>query len=384
MVEVGILGKDKKLAKELKGIAEETLLEDIIDNHTFYEGSRLVYRGHPAMYRNAVAETMKMVQESGGLSKAFLLTRKPHWHNGFGVEVVPDLVAHNETFAKEIIYDIARHTIEGKPVIWITPVGPMGHYRVIADIMNRDTSGHEKTVEELKQRLGGKIEINPALVFAFAMDEWADKNGNIITNQPKFKEYMGGFRDDMQEQFYGLLRGDVKIPEKNLRFAANKGLRGYVPAMEDLLAKEAGVIITGGVGMIGHIMFWESTYGKLLGRKLSEKVAYIRGAPLTTETIAQNRFTSAASAPVPAYANTIGLGLICMLRDYGEKNMGKVRAVFGLDNVEEPLIWQRYIAQCMLAMHQTDPSFPATYVATMPGRYIVVENHFKPFKVQAK
>ena len=67
--------------------------------------------------------------------------------------------------------------------------------------------------------------------------------------------------------------------------------------------------MSGGVGKIGHIMFWESTYGVRLGKKLSEKVLWIRGAPLTYGTIDQNETTSSASAPVPAFANTIGLGL---------------------------------------------------------------------------
>jgi len=47
-----------------------------------------------------------------------------------------------------------------------------------------------------------------------------------------------------------------------------------------------------------------------------------------------------------------------------------VNVVFGLDNVEEPLIWQRFIAQSMLAMKQTDPSFSATYPATLAGASI--------------
>ena len=66
------------------------------------------------------------------------------------------------------------------------------------------------------------------------------------------------------------------------------------------LAQDAGVIFTGGVGKIGHIMFWESTFGVRLGRSLAEKVLWVRGAPLTYGTIDQNETTSSASAPVPA------------------------------------------------------------------------------------
>ena len=62
----------------------------------------------------------------------------------------------------------------------------------------------------------------------------------------------------------------------------------------------------------------------------------------------------------------------------------KVNALFGLDNVEEPLIWQRFIAQSMLAMRETDPSFGASYPPTVPGAYIIPRNHLKGFKVPAK
>ena len=363
MVEVGIRGSERELEMMV-----EARLEKIVKDFSFMERGKLVYRGHPAIYSDAVAETLEIVQKSGGLSREQLLERKPHWHKDFEVRIARDLEEHNYMFATEIVENLARHTSEGRPVIWVTPVGPMGHYRVIAEIMSK---------------IGKSLALRPELIFPFAMDEWSDENGNVVT-APEFASYMTSFADDMHGQFYSKLVDHVKIPERNLRYAAGEGLRDYVPAMEDLLAQKAGVVFTGGVGMTGHIMFWEPTYGSLLGKEVSEKVMYIRGAPLTTETLAQNRFTSAASAPVPAYANTIGLGLLCMLREYEEKNPGKVNAIFGLDNVEEPLIWQRFIAQSMLAIKQTDPSFGATYPATLPGAYIIVKNHLKGFKVPSK
>jgi hypothetical protein len=88
---------------------------------------------------------------------------------------------------------------------------------------------------------------------------------------------------------------------------------------------------------------------------------------------------------VPAFANTIGLGLFVKLRKYGEKHPDRVRAYFGLDNDEEPLKWQRYIAQCALAMDKADPSFGASYVPTMPGAFILVRSHVeKGFDVASK
>ena len=356
-------GQDRKLQAIV-----EAKLDKIVSDFSFVERGNTVYRGHPAVYGDAAAETFELVQKSGGLSREQLLERKPHWHEDFRVVIARALEEHNCTFATEIVRNLARHTSEGKPVIWVTPVGPMGHYPIIAEIMNK---------------LRNSLLLKPELIFPFAMDEWSDQRGNLVT-EAKFTSYMTRFAEDMQEQFYGRLKEHARIPEENLRYAANEGLKEYVPAIENLLEQEADVVFTGGVGMTGHIMFWEPTYGALLGKELSEKVMYIRGAPLTSETIAQNRFTSAASAPVPPYANTIGLGLFCTIREYEEKNPGKVNVVFGLDNVEEPLIWQRFIAQSMLAMKQTDPSFGATYPATLPGAYIIVENHLKGFKVPSK
>ncbi len=363
MVEVGTKGNDKELSVLVK-----TKLEKVAKDFSFTERGKLVYRGHPSIYSDVVAETVELVQRSGGLSRKKLLERKPHWHEEFEVRIAKNLEEHNYMFACEILQNLVRYTSQGRPVIWITPVGPMGHYHVLAEIMNK---------------LGRSLKFRPELIFPFAMDEWSDANGNAV-NTPEFVNYMTSFASDMHEQFYDKLARHARIPETNLRFASDERLRDYVPAIEKLLAQNAGVVFTGGVGMAGHIMFWEPTYGALLGKEISEKVMYIRGAPLTTETIAQNRFTSTASAPVPPYANTIGLGLFCLFRDYEKKNPGNVTAIFGLDNVEEPLIWQRFIAQCMLAMEQADPSFGATYPATVPGAYIVVENHFKGFKVPAK
>jgi len=214
------------------------------------------------------------------------------------------------------------------------------------------------------------------------MDEWSDMDGNAVIS-PEFTSYMTRFADDMDNQFYSKLSKHT-IPVENLRFAAGDGLREYVPALNTLLDRKAGVIFSGGVGLTGHIMFWEPTYGSLLGREVSEEIMFLQGASFTTETIAQNRFTSTASAPVPAFANTIGLGMFCLLREYEEKNPGMVNAILGLDNVEEPLIWQRFIAQSMLAMEGTDPTFGATYPATVPGAYIIVENHLQSFHVPAK
>ena len=329
-------------------------LEAIVKENSQRIGGKLVFTGSAAEYTAAVEAVRERVRTKPPKPQE-LLKRKKHWHPEFGVELADDVEMHNYLFAINIFKRLVQHTSQGRPVIWITPVGPMGHYPVIAQLFNK---------------LGG---VNPDLVHTFAMDEWATRDGMVVPK--KDYPYLTKFQQDMDEQFYSLIDPAVRIPAKNRHFAADKGLLGYEAQIDALLAQGAGVIFTGGVGKIGHIMFWESTYGVRLGRALSEKVLWIRGAPLTTGTIDQNETTSSASAPVPRFANTIGLGLFVKFRKYGEKSPGRVHAYFGLDNDEEPLKWQRFIAQCMLMMEEADPSFGASYVPTVPGGYIIVRSH---------
>jgi len=339
-------------------------LEAIVRENLRKVGRTRVYRGHAAEYTPAVEAVRERVRRKPPTPRE-LLRRKAHWHPEFAVELVDDVEAHNYVFAINIFQRLAEHTSQGRPVIWITPVGPMGHYPVIAELANKLAC------------------VDPELVHTFAMDEWSTRDGEPVS--AKDYPYMTKFQDDMQEQFYSLMDPGVRIPKKNRRFAAGKGLREYEAQIDDLLARDAGVIFTGGVGKIGHIMFWESTFGARLGKALSEKVLWIRGAPLTNGTIDQNETTSSASAPVPAFANTIGLGFFVKFRKYGERNPGRVHAYFGLDNDDEPLKWQRFIAQCALMMEKADPSFGGSYVPTVPGAYIIVRSHVeKSFFVASK
>ena len=340
------------------------ILQSIITQNSGGKGRRRVFNGHAAEYSPAVQAVRDRIRTRPPQPKE-LLRRKKHWHADFSVELADSLEEHNYKFAINIYQRLVEHPRQGRPVIWITPVGPMGQYPVIAELMNK---------------LGG---VNPKLVHAFAMDEWSTANGMVVSR--KDYPYVTKFQQDMDEQFYSLLDSRVRIPSRNRYFAADKGLYNYEDAIDALLDKDAGVIITGGVGKIGHIMFWESTYGARLGKALSEKVMWIRGAPLTYGTIDQNETTSSASAPVPVYANTIGLGMFVKLQKYGKRNPGRAHAYFGLDNIEEPLKWQRFIAQNVLMMEKADPSFGGSYVPLMSGSFIIVRSHVESsFFVESK
>ena len=360
MVEVGTRTSDNSKKKKI-----EDILNGIVQENTRNIGGREIYRGHTCEFSPYVESIRENVRKGIGTSPDRLTEPKKHWDPGFQLELVQDVPQHNFTMANRIFSKLLEHTSAGRPVIYITPVGPMGQYPVLADLLN--------TVRGVDTRL----------IFPFAMDEWSTPEGTSLASVEY--PYMTSFRQDMDEQFYGLLRGSGKIPQSNVSFAADEGLREYTSRMQELLDKGAAVIVTGGVGKIGHIMFWEGTYGVRLEKDLAEEVTWIRGAPLTNQTMDQNETTSSASAPVPAFANTIGLGLITMLRDYGRKNPGLAHAFFGLDNDEEPLKWQRFIAQVALSMEKEDPSLAVSYVPTFPGSFIMVQSHvYRSFNVASK
>lgn len=329
-------------------------LQAIVDENLQRVGRSRVFSGHPAEYSPVVQAVRERVRRKPPKAKE-LLKRKQHWHTDFGVEIADSLEEHNVKMGINIFSRLVEHTSAGRPVVWITPVGPMGQYPVIAELINK---------------LGT---VDTSLIHTFAMDEWATEDGDPISK--KEYPYVTMFKQDMAEQFFDLLDKDKQIPTRNKNYAAGKLLHKYEKKIDALLKQDAGVIFTGGVGKIGHIMFWESTFGVRLPKTLAEKVLWIRGAPLTYGTIDQNETTSSASAPVPVFANTIGLGLFVKLRNYALKNPGRGHAFFGLDNIEEPLKWQRFIAQNMLMMDTADPSFGASYVPTMPGAYVIVRSH---------
>ncbi len=360
MVDVGIRSGDSGKKEKISGI-----LNGIVSDNRRDIAGKEIYRGHACEFSPYVEGIRGNVRKGIGTTPDRLTTPKKHWDPGFHLELVEDTAQHNYVLANRIFAQLRKHTSEGRPVIYITPVGPMGQYAVLADLINN---------------IGG---VDTSLIYPFAMDEWSTEDGTSIS-QTEYP-YMSSFRADMEEQFYGLLRGSGKIPEKNLSFAADEGLLQYPKKIQELLDKGAAAIITGGVGKIGHVMFWEGTFGARLGDDLAEEVMWIRGAPLTNQTMDQNETTSSASAPVPAFANTIGLGLICMLRDYGRKNKGLVSAYFGLDNDEEPLKWQRYIAQVALSMEKEDSSLAVSYIPTIPGGFIMVQSHvYRSFSVASK
>ena len=128
------------------------VLQEIVNKSCRSKWRRKAFNGHAAEYSPFVDALRERVRKNPPKPRE-LLRRKKYWHPDFHVELVNSLEEHNYKFAINIYKRLAEHTSQSRPVIWVTPVGPVGQYPVLAELMNK---------------LGG---INPKLIYPFAMDE---------------------------------------------------------------------------------------------------------------------------------------------------------------------------------------------------------------------
>ncbi|HUX20120.1 MAG TPA: glucosamine-6-phosphate isomerase [Spirochaetia bacterium] len=219
--------------------------------------------------------------------------RESWWHKDFLPVAGQSLEDFNTLMGHEIAFQIRLAKEEGRQLILIWSVGPMGMYRW--------------AVEFLKA-----WNVDCKHVHGFNMDEWSDSDGNTLpASNP------GAFRNAMERTFYGPL-GALTVPEKQRHFATRDELPRYAPQINELQAKGAKFVLIWGIGWVFHVAFWEPHFAADYANMDEWLTATHRvGAKLHPLTIIQNSITSFKSriTLVPARANTIGPGIF-MKADY--------------------------------------------------------------------
>ena len=126
---------------------------------------------------------------------------------------------------------IIRNNKEGKPSMFILPVGPLGYAKRFAWLVNRnDVSLKNTTILNMDEYM------------------WDEKTLMEPTHPLSFKKFMN-------EDFYGNIRDDLNVLPENRLFPDPENT-GYL--WERIQQKEGGVDIAfGGIGMDGHIAFNE-------------------------------------------------------------------------------------------------------------------------------
>ncbi len=270
-----------------------------------------------------------------------ILKRQKWWHKGYQPVPCGSQSDFDMMLGHEIALCIKQTRDEGRQLVMILPVGPMGMYRWAVYFLS-------------------SWNVSADHVHGFNMDEWSDADGNTLShNDP------GSFQYSMQKAFYGPL-GTLTVPVKQRCFATRRTLHNYDDRITALKAKGAKMAVVYGIGRVCHIAFWEPHFAAEFDSNPAWAAATHRfGARLHPLTIEQNAITSFKSRTtlVPCYANTIG-PKIFLGADYC---IGGADGTFG-----RGMMWQG-LSLWMSLRHDPTRWIPSTYMTTMPGKLFFLE-----------
>lgn len=272
--------------------------------------------------------------------------RRTWWHAGF--EPVPcSTLSDFETYmGHEIAREILLTRQEGRPLILIFPVGPMGMYRWTVYFLREWNVGCDH-------------------VHGFNMDEWSNAQGDTLP-----PDNSGAFQYAMQQAFYGPL-GPKTVPASQRHFALKTELPAYAGQIADLKKLGGKLVTVFGIGRVCHIAFWEPHFaGEFASPAEWRAQTHRLGARLHPLTIEQNALTSFKSRTtlVPAYANTIGPGLFLS----SDRIIGGADGTFG-----RGMQWQG-LSLRMTLHHEPTPWIPSSFMPTLPGRLFFLKELAEP------
>ena len=212
--------------------------------------------------------------------------REDFWHKDFTPVECENIYEFDTLMGHEIALRIKAAADRGEKLAMILPVGPMGMYKWASYFLNA-------------------WDVDCAHVYTFNMDEWADSEGNTLSN-----ENPASFEYSMKAAFFDKIHKTV--PESQRNFATKTNLPTYPEKIRALKAEGTELVLVFGIGRMCHIAFWEPQFAEEYATLEEWKAEPYRiAAKLHPLTIEQNAITSFKSRTtlVPCRANTIGPGL---------------------------------------------------------------------------
>ncbi len=205
-----------------------------------------------------------------------------HPNPDFRIKVVKDDDIAFIWFA-DMIARIKQSSDTGQRLVMILP-NPWPGYRHVARIIN-------------------KCRLNCKNVWAFAMDEYADQDGNIAPEDWRF-----GFSYAMLNYFYYQIDEDLRPPKKQFVCFSNENIDCYSQMLIDAGSAD---ICYSGPGWTGHLAFIEPDAPEFQAPLEEWKKMGARIVTLSPFTLAQNSLhgsfgKSGDLAAVPPKAATIG------------------------------------------------------------------------------
>lgn len=279
-----------------------------------------------------------------------IFDRQDHWNKDFTVKMADNVPDFDVLLGHELAMEITRCHREGRKLVLILPVGPMGMYRWACHFL------HE-------------WDVPCDHVTGFAMDEWSDKQGNTLpADDPR------SFQHALKTAFYDPM-GDKAVPVNQRFFATREMIAEYAGRIESLRSDGAKLVVVYGIGRACHIAFWEPHFGEEFENdEVWRSQTHRIGAVLHPLTIEQNALTSFKSRTtfVPAYANTIGPALFSNA-DYA---IGGADGVFG-----RGMQWQG-LSLWVTLRHPVTRHIPSTWMPTIPGTLFFVRELAGPLEAE--
>ena len=278
--------------------------------------------------------------------------RADFWDPNFHPEPVDDL----ETMERRMGEEIARVIIDARKnseeLAIILPVGPMGMYKYVIDILKSEN-------------------ISADHVTTFNMDEWSDKDGNTMP-----PDQDGGFEKAMNEALFEPL-GELTVPKEQRNFATKENLPTYAGKIKEIKSGGGKLVTVYGIGRACHIAFWEPQIGDEFDNDTEwRSVTHRIGQALHPLTIEQNSLHSFASrfTLIPCWANTVGPGLF-LESDY---------CIGGADGIYpgRGACWQG-MSLCVTLQYGPSRWIPSSWMPTLPGRLVFMKGLAGPLVPEA-
>ena len=268
--------------------------------------------------------------------------------NGYSVKVVIDPANH---MILDMFYRLVESDKEDKPFTMICPNQWPGVYSAVAEMVNR-------------------FNVNLRNVNAFAMDEWADQDGNVAP-----LTYGAGLGASFMNHFYYRIRKDLRpdVSQWHTFNNDNKARGVYSQIIEDCGGCD---MLYSATGWPGHTAFIDPRTEEFKADTL-EEFCQIKSGMVTQSllTVAENSLFAPMGASgdvwaVPPKAATIGPYDITHAREHLE--------VHSILNNQAGDTWQRMVSRLQL-YGPISMECPASIMRLSKGVCYVSEDIAKPF-----
>lgn len=269
--------------------------------------------------------------------------------NGYSVRIVLDPTL---CMVQDLFYRILKSDLEDKPFSMICPNQWTGAYSAVAEMLN-------------------KFNVSARNVHAFAMDEWADENGNVAP-----LTYGAGLGYSFMNHFYGRIREDLRPSVDHWHTFNNNNAKTdvYSNMIDDITGGGVDVIYTA-TGWPGHTAFIDPRCEEFAADTLEEFLTL--GSRLATQvplTVCENSLFAPMGGSgdvwaVPPRSATIG-----------PRDVMHAKERFELHNIVngDGTSWQRMISRLEL-YGPISKECPASILRLGKGTCYVSEVIARPF-----